>query len=61
MLGGSEFTSSWNSLKGRKRRTSRHVIWMTTVLVQWITRNNVIFRGGYANVIDVVASIKALS
>lgn len=59
--GINHFLEFAGTIKGRARRRSRHIIWMATVWVLWITRNNVIFRSASADVIDVVANIKALS
>lgn len=61
--GVNHFLDFAGSAKGRQRRRGRgrHVIWMATVWVLWITRNNVIFREGSVDVIDIVANIKVLS
>lgn len=48
-------------VRGKRNRKWRHVIWMAAVWVLWITRNNIIFKDGTANLIDVVADIKILS
>lgn len=59
--GVEHFLSFAGTIKGKKRRRSRHIIWMATAWVLWTTRNNVIFRGESANVIDVIANIKVWS
>lgn len=49
------------ALKGKRFRRGRHVIWMDVVWVLWMTHNNIIFKEGVVDLIDVIANIKVLS
>lgn len=59
--GINHFLAFARTIKGKKRRRGRHIIWMVVVCVIWMNRNNIIFKDGAVNLFDMIANIIILS